>query len=172
MKAAFTLALAAASASAQTVNETFQECWLGQGANYIKKCVDAYYNYCDKLEIWAGDRCNIYTFSDTRLVWDSSQIYASTWSYYLKDNVDSTYEVTGWDMSPTNDNSGCYLIGDGLPEPYDNGSMLNLARSGMCGFKINVENTDIGPNPITVLKDGAAHLMAGSVVALAAVLAF
>lgn len=172
MKAAFAFALAAATASAQTTNETWQECTSEQGATFQKKCFDAYYDYCDVLQINSADRCNIFTFSDTRVTWDSSSIYASYWSFYATADLEKGYKVTADDMDPNDETAVCYLI-DPLPQPYENGMKLNKSRTGMCGFKINVENTDeLGSNPITILKDGAVQLMAGSALALAAVLAF
>lgn len=172
MKAALALSLAVATASANTIIETNNECWLGQGATLVKKCIDPYYGYCDELEIWAEGRCNVFTFSDSRLTWDSADLKVSYWSYYERSNLESDYEVTGADFDNDDENSACRLLeGSELAESYTKGDRINYT-GGMCGFKFLIENSANGPNPIKVLKDGAMTLMAGSALAVAAVLAF
>ena len=68
MKAAI-LALAAAYANAQsTVVTTQNECWNTQGGYYAGNCRDVYYLTCDEYVLFEGSSCNVFTFSDSRIV--------------------------------------------------------------------------------------------------------
>ena len=87
MKTAILAGLAAV-ASAQTVRETFQECYAGQGGYQIKDCRDIFYYSCAEYEVYADERCNIYTFSDSRLQWTTSDLSVFYWEYYEQGILD------------------------------------------------------------------------------------
>ena len=167
MKAAI-LALAAAYANAQsTVVTTQNECWNTQGGYYAGNCRDVYYLTCDEYVLFGGSSCNVFTFSDSRIEWTTSQIQGAIWEYYLTANADPDIEMSG-DLF---DDGTCYAISD-VAEDYPNGEIKNWT-TGMCGFKYQVTNLDADyENKFTVLKDGASALLAGSAMALAAALAF
>jgi len=76
-------------------------------------------------------------------------------------------------MTATNfDNGVCYPI-DSIAKSYTMGDVLNHT-GGMCGFKYQITNSD--PNGyahyMKVMKDNAQTVLAGSAMALAAVLSF
>lgn len=59
-----------------------------------------------------------------------------------------------------------------MASAYDNGKVKNYT-TGMCGFKYQVTNVGTsGPIGFVVMKDSAVTLLAGSALALAAMLAF
>lgn len=166
MKAAFTLACALAYANAQSVITTSNECWLGQGGSYVSECSDVYFFTCDEYEV--RDSCNVFTFSDSRLTWFGSAISVHYWSYYLSQGQDK-----GRDINANNFDDGvCYPI-DSVPTQYDNGLVMNYT-GGMCGFKYQItnSNTDGFAASFKVMKDSASTLLAGSALAIAAVLSF
>jgi len=170
MKASFAFALAAASVSAQTTNiSTFNECWNGEGGRYVDSCSDVYFFTCDNYEVFAGDSCNIFTFSDSRIKWRTSDITLVYWAYYLNTGYDG-HKANANDF--TEDGSGACRPIESVPTQYENGLVMNYT-GGMCGFKYQVTNADAAfKNTFKVLKDGAATIMGASALALAAVLAF
>ena len=166
MKAAFTLACVVATINAQTVITTSNECWKGQGGSYRGSCSDVYFFTCDEYEVETS--CNVLTFSDSRLTWFASSVNVAYWSYYLAQNADSENEITGADF----DNGNCYEY-DPVPTAYENGLVMNYT-GGMCGFKYQVTNNNENgfPQQFKVMKDNAATLLAGSAMAMAAILSF
>ena len=85
MKAAFALSLAVAYANAQATTTTTNECWKGEGGRYVGECSDVYFFTCDNYIINKESSCNVYTFSDGRLTWNTSDIKVQYWEYYLND---------------------------------------------------------------------------------------
>ena len=169
MKAAFSLAVAAATASANTIFTTNNECWKGEGGQYTGSCRDVFYLTCDTYEVAADAACNVFTFSDSRIEWNTSQITVVTWSYNRHNNWDKSLgKVSGDDFVS---GGRCYQVED-VPEPYDKGQPMNHT-SGMCGFKWQVTNGNADyPNDFKVMKDGAASLLAGAAALLVATMAF
>ena len=169
MKAAFTLALAAATASAQTIFTTNQECWKGEGGEYTGSCRDVFYLTCDEYKVYAGTACNVFTFSDSRVDWNTSQISVVYWSWNRRNNWDKSLgKVSGDDFSSS---GRCYKVED-VPEPYEKGQPLNWT-SGMCGFKYQITNDNEDySNNFKVMKDGAANLFVGAAALLVATLTF
>ena len=164
MKAAFTLACVLATINAQTVITTSNECWKGQGGAYTGSCSSVYFFTCDEYEVETS--CNVLTFSDSRLTWDTSDITVAMWSYYLSQGEDSSREIEGANF----DDGVCYAINT-VPEAYENGVVLNYT-GGMCGFKYQVTNSNENgfSSRFKVMKDNASTLLAGSAMALAAIL--
>ena len=169
MNTAFSFALVAAVASAQTFTSTSNECWLGQGGQWFDNCSDVYFFTCDIYEVNKGDACNVYIFSDSRVTWFSQDIIAHFTEYYRRPGVASKEPIDG-----ARDMAGeerCYSVTD-TAQQYENGLVMNYT-GGMCGFKYQITNTNADyPNEFEVLKDGAATLFATSAIALAAALAF
>ena len=85
MKAAFALSLAIAYANAQSNTTTNNECWKGEGGRYVSACKDVYFFTCDNYIVEPDSSCNVYTFSDGRLTWNTSDVKVQFWSYYLND---------------------------------------------------------------------------------------
>ena len=84
---AFALSLAIASVSASnSVVQTNKECWNGENGAYVGDCSDVYFFTCDKYEVKNDASCNVYTFSDSRLTWLTSDITVQVWSYYINDD--------------------------------------------------------------------------------------
>ena len=166
MKAAFTLACALATANAQTVITTSNECWKGQGGQYVGECSDVYFFTCDKYEVRTS--CNVFTFSDSRLTWESSDVTVAMWSYYLSQGQDQNREINGGNF----DDGVCYAFSS-VPESYENGLVMNHT-GGMCGFKYQVTNSNENgfSSKFRVMKDSASTLLAGSAMAIAAILSF
>jgi hypothetical protein len=166
----FALALAAATVSAQTTNvATNNECWNGEGGRYKGSCSDVYFFTCDEYVIDPAAACNIFTFSDSRVTWLGSDISLVYWSFYANAGFTGG-DATSADFAQDG-NGGCYPI-DSIPTQYTNGLVMNYT-GGMCGFKYQVTNGNADfDNKFKVLKDSAATIMASSVVAIAAVLAF
>ena len=129
-----------------------------------------YFFTCDEYVVFKDKACNVYTFSDSRVTWLSSEITLVMWSYYLNQNMSFDYVATSADMK--DDGTGnCYPISN-TPTQYVNGKVMNHT-GGMCGFKYQITNSSKDwDNKFKVLKDGAATLLASSALAIAAVLAF
>ena len=111
------LALIFATASANTVITTSNECFNTQGGALVDTCNDVYFLTCDKYEIFAGSSCNVFTFSDSRIVWDTSDIKVNIWTYYLNPEADADTAITADEFADT-DEANCYAINDGIPESY------------------------------------------------------
>ena len=60
-----------------------------------------------------------------------------------------------------------------MPTAYENGLVMNYT-GGMCGFKYQVTNNNENgfSQDFKVMKDNAATLLAGSAMAMAAILSF
>lgn len=173
MKSAALLLSVAASASAQVIVTTDNECWLGQGGRFIDNCDDVYFLTCDNYEVEADSSCNVFTFSDSRLTWVSQEITVSNWDYYLRQDlsVDTAYTAKDFGESKEDKNALCYPAKE-TPSSYENGRIENYT-SGMCGFKFQIINNNKDyPNKFKVLKDSALMVAAGSAAALTAILAF
>ena len=69
MNSYISLSIAVAVASAQTFVSTNNECFKGEGGRFIDNCSDVYFFTCDNYEVNAGDACNVFTFSDSRIQW-------------------------------------------------------------------------------------------------------
>ena len=112
--------------------------------------------------------CNVFTFSDSRLEWKSSNVSVHYWSYYLSQTAAMDSIIT----ADQYEDGTCYAIDD-VPKAYENGIVMNYT-DGMCGFKYLVANN----NPdgyqayFKVMKDNAQTLLAGAAVALTAILSF
>ena len=169
MKATLTFALAAATASAQTIFTTDNECWLGQGGEYTGSCRDVFYLTCDEYDVYANSACNIFVFSDNRLDWNSSMISVVYWAWNMENDYDKSLgKTSGTDFV---DGGRCYGVED-IPTTYDKGTPINYTE-GMCGFKFQATNEDeFYPNSFTLMKDSASTLMSGAAIILAASLAF
>ena len=169
MKAAFSLAVSAACVSAQTIFTTNNECWKGEGGRYVGSCRDVFYLTCDEYEVAANTACNVFTFSDSRVEWNTSQISVVYWAYNQNQPWDKSLGKTSGD--DFGGSGRCYGVED-VPQSYDKGEPLNYTE-GMCGFKYQITNANEDwPNDFTVMKDGAASLLSGAAVLLAATLAF
>lgn len=96
MKAAIFLASLAASASAQVVITTEQECFKGEGGRFIDNCNDVYFLTCDNYEVDAAASCNVFVFSDSRVTWITSDIKSSYWEYYQSgdEGTDAVFDGT------------------------------------------------------------------------------
>ena len=166
MKAAFTLACALATANAQTVITTSNECWKGQGGSYTGTCSSVYFFTCDEYEVESS--CNVLTFSDSRVTWFASDITVAMWSYYLSQGEDQNREIVGDNF----DDGVCYAINT-VPDSYENGVVMNYT-GGMCGFKYQITNANENgfASKFKVMKDSASTLLAGSAMAIAAILSF
>ena len=105
---AFTLALCAAVASAQTFVTTNNECWLGQGGEYIEECKDVYFFTCDVYEVQPDTACNVYTFSDSRVTWFSQDIITHYWEYYRRTGVDKNDVIDG--KADMTEEGKCYAV--------------------------------------------------------------
>ena len=170
MKAAI-LSLALAYANAQTIVSTNNECFNYEGGYFEKNCRDVYYLTCDEYVVFKGDSCNVFTFSDSRITWDTSEITVSIQDYYFKPDRSSEADSIVMTADEFEDDGACYPYSD-VPEKYENGDVKNWTK-GMCGFKFGISNTNPDfDNKFTVLKDGASALFAGAAMALAATLAF
>jgi len=171
MNSYISISLAVAVASAQTFVSTNNECWLGQGGRYTGECSDVYFFTCDEYEVDAATACNVFTFSDSRITWFPQDITVHYWSYYRNDGTSNDASVGGEDFGESKNEGKCHPIAE-VPTQYTNGEVMNYTE-GMCGFKYQITNGDEDYiNKFTVLKDGAATLLAGSALALAALLAF
>ena len=175
MKSFISLAVCFAVASAaNTVATTDNECWKNQGGKYEKECNDVYFFTCDEYTVETS--CNVYTFSDSRLTWFSeNDLKVYFWELYRNNGTSNEAKITGKDLDATstsiNGKGKCHPSAS-QPTPYENGKVKNYT-TGMCGFKYQI--TNIGGNGsigFKVMKDSAATLLAGSALALAAVLAF
>ena len=166
MKAAFTLALALATVNAQTVITTNNECWKGEGGQFTGSCSSVYFFTCDEYEVESS--CNVLAFSDSRITWFGSDIRVAYWSYYLSQGQDMTQEIAGAQF----EDGTCYQI-DSVPTSYDNGLVMNYT-GGMCGFKYQIDNGNENgfSSKFKVMKDNATTLLAGSAMAIAAILSF
>lgn len=98
MKAAIFLASLAATASAQVIITTEQECFAGEGGSYVDSCNDVYFLTCDNYIVDAKDSCNVYVFSDSRVLYKSKDITASWWGYYQSDDEGSDAVFNGVDF--------------------------------------------------------------------------
>ena len=134
----------------------------------MEECNDVYFFTCDVYEIRADDTCNVFTFSDSRITWFSAETSVHWWSYYLSSAEEQTEAMTADSFS----NGDCYAV---KPEgdSYENGLVVNYT-GGMCGFKYQVKNSNQSgfASSFKVMKDNATTLLAGSAMALAAVLSF
>ena len=133
MKATFLVTLAASTASVQAqVRSTINECFKNEGGKLIGSCSDVYFLTCDIYEVNPDSSCNVFTFSDSRLIWDSNDITVKYLDYYLKFDADPNTEITaeqfeeGGVCVPANEDSSF--------NPYDKGKVMNYT-GGMCGFK-------------------------------------
>ena len=83
MKSAISLALTAALASAEITifNESYNECWFNEGAEWIGSCTDLFYWFCDKYLIFANESCVVRTFTDSKLQIDYDEIVVHYWPY-------------------------------------------------------------------------------------------
>ena len=80
----FLLALVAACASAETtVVETSNECFKGQGGRWVSECSDVYFFSCDIYEVSENTACNVFTFSDSRVTWTTSELTVHYWTWLL-----------------------------------------------------------------------------------------
>ena len=79
MKSAVALAIAASTASAAitTIPTTNNECWFNEGGQWLGRCTDLFYWYCDKYEVNEDDACNVSIFSDGILDWDFDGLKAA-----------------------------------------------------------------------------------------------
>ena len=171
MKTALTFASALVYANASTVITTDNECWNGDGGEYVEPCSDVYFFTCDVYEI--RESCNVFTFSDSRITWYSAEISVHYWTYYLSGNVPADTEFDASDFGDADDEeSNCYAISS-VPTKYSNGDIMNYT-GGMCGFKYQFDNSNANgfSSEVKVMKDSATTLLAGSALAIAAVLSF
>lgn len=63
------------------IQDTTNECWFNEGAEYMGVCSTIYYWYCDTYNVLPQDRCILRTLSDTILTTESDYIDISYWSY-------------------------------------------------------------------------------------------
>ena len=175
MKSFISLALTFAVASAAgTVATTDNECWKGEGGKYQGECSDVYFFTCDEYTVESA--CNVYTFSDSRITWFSeNDLTVYFWELYRNKGTNNDAKITGKDMDSTdtspNSEGKCHPT-KVQPTSYENGKVKNYT-TGMCGYKYLITNVNgNGTLKFTVMKDSAVTLLAGSALALAAVLAF
>lgn len=137
-------------------------------------CSDVYFFTCDEYTV--DTVCNVYTFSDSRLTWFSvNDINVYYWELYRTNGTSTDAKITGNDLdsinTSPNSNAKCHPSLT-MASAYDNGKVKNYT-TGMCGFKYQVTNVGTsGPIGFVVMKDSAVTLLAGSALALAAMLAF
>lgn len=117
MKASFLIALAAATVNAESISTTSQECWKGEGGLYFEPCNDVYFFTCDVYHILPGESCNVFTFSDSRITWMTSDIKIYFWSYYLKQTLEVGAVVDSSDFVDDNEEAKCRTL-DPIPESY------------------------------------------------------
>merc|ERR1719215_2202735 len=86
MKSAISLALTAALASAEITifNESYNECWFNEGAEYTGSCTHLFYWFCDKYTILANESCVVRTFTDSKLEVAFEDITVHFWPYGYK----------------------------------------------------------------------------------------
>jgi len=72
---------ALASAGVTIIEETNNECWFGEGAEYLGECFDLFYWYCDEYNILPDSKCVIRTFSDSLTKAESKYLDAAYWNY-------------------------------------------------------------------------------------------
>lgn len=134
----------------------------------MEPCSDMYFFTCDVYEIRADDTCNVFTFSDSRITWFSSETSAHIWAYYSSTGEEQTGAMTADSFS----NGDCYAVKE-EGDLYENGIVMNYT-GGMCGFKYQIKNSNQQgfASAFKVMKDNATTLLAGSAMALAAVLSF
>ena len=152
-----------------TVVETDNECWLGQGGSYLGQCSDVYFFSCDEYEV--VDSCNVYTFSDSRIMWSDSDVSVHVWEYYLSPGQDQNLEISGSNFT----DGVCYPISE-VPTDYEHGLVMNQ-KEGMCGFRYQVTNSNEKEDGFTsnfkVMKDNASKslkLVGGVVLSLTVLL--
>ena len=126
--------LATYFANAQVIITTKNECWKGEGGKFVDNCDDVYFLTYDNYIINAGESCNVFVFSDSRVTWIPEDVTANFWSYYYQPNEDDEAAVTGDDFGETKDaGKKCYPANE-VPTVYDNGKVNNYT-DGMCGYK-------------------------------------
>lgn len=115
-----------------------------------------FYLTCDEYEVAANTSCNVFTFSDSRIQWNTSQISVVYWAWNKKSPFEKSLgKVSGGDFSS---GGRCYKVEE-TPQTYDKGQPLNYT-DGMCGFKYQVTNANESyPNDFSVMKDGASTLL-------------
>lgn len=72
---------ALASAGVTIIEETNNECWFGEGAEYLGECFDLFYWYCDEYNILPQSKCVIRTFSDALVNSESDYLESAYWNY-------------------------------------------------------------------------------------------
>ena len=109
MKATILSVFATSTALAQTaVRTTNNECFKAEGGRYVQPCSDVYFLTCDVYEVFPDEKCNVYTFSDSRLVPESSEIEIFYWDYYLRAELEGDIEYTGADFGEQESDALCY----------------------------------------------------------------
>jgi hypothetical protein len=73
MKAAFLSTLAVLAHTQEVILTTNNECWKGEGGRFVENCDDVYFLTCDIYEVDPDTSCNVFTFSDSRLTWQTNQ---------------------------------------------------------------------------------------------------
>ena len=76
----YTIGFALAS-SVLSQKVTTNECWYDEGAEYVGKCMDLFFSYCDEYLLYAAETCNIFTFSRSAVKTLSNGIDMSVWTY-------------------------------------------------------------------------------------------
>ena len=111
----------------------------------------------------AGDSCNVFVFSDSRLTWFTSDIKVSWWGYYLQDGAEVSDDnpMTAEEFKGIDDGTRCFAASD-VPAVYKQGKVMNYV-GGMCGYKYQITNDDKNfANKFKVLKDNAVTLITSS----------
>ena len=140
----FQIALAMAVGTVSAASTTNNECWLGEGADYVGKCRDLFYPYCDEYLIWEDDSCNAYTFSISEVQWYSGSLTATYWKYVeCNPGTDGGGDDDGFsnfgdfkaklkqDRMPNNAEIDCCLDSE-IPNTYEKSYRMNMIGS-TCG---------------------------------------
>ncbi len=164
MRASFALALFAACANAQDfVNTNVPECNDPSVGSMTRSCRSQLYRNCHVYELQAGMQCSVVTFSISAATWYGEAIVVNYSTYKYYDDGDDSLPMSGEVMS-----SECETLVSG--QSYKKDKELTLPPDG-CGHKFIIENGYQEAAEISIMMDNASALFAGSVAAIAAVLA-
>ena len=98
MKSAYALSLAVAYVNAQAPSAT-------ANCSLVFNCKDGDFLNCFNYAVEPASSCDIYTFSDSLVKWDTPDIEVQYWPYHLSDDADEVleheeYVITGSDLVP------------------------------------------------------------------------
>lgn len=83
--------------------------------------------------------CNVFVFSDSRVMWKSADITASWWGYYQNKDEGPEAVFNGEDFGANQEEGKRCYPGNETPTVYKKGSVNNYVE-GMCGYKYQLIN--------------------------------